>query len=400
MEMNPNSVQEQPAPNPIPAPAPPATAEASLQAPEPQPAEAQPAEALPTETQPAEERPAEPLPTETQPAEAQPAEPLPTEAQPAEVLPTEAPEPASGSETVSVSASRSACASAPVSETLSVSAPAPAPGPEYPCDPERTARIAQVLRELLDPAFVLLFGKMAGQTPHSDTYAYDLLAVTDGQPRYDWYRAKRYLKMKIPWVGHGAPHINLYVHSRHDVETNPGPFIYLVRKEGSVLYSSRRQKFPRPKSRFDFGRAAADAANYAQMFLAQADRLVGYARLRTEREHGREAAFALGQAAVYYYRTLFFVYHGFDADTCDTHRLHHRLRTLSGELPLIFEGDEFQSVSTLRLLKKFAEEIRYDPDFSIGPEELGPIFDPVRRLGETVAALCGKRIALYEKRAR
>ena len=37
-----------------------------------------------------------------------------------------------------------------------------------------------------DPEYVLLFGKLAGGTPHSDAVAYDLLIVVRETPEYDW----------------------------------------------------------------------------------------------------------------------------------------------------------------------------------------------------------------------
>ena len=48
-----------------------------------------------------------------------------------------------------------------------------------------------------------------------------------------------------------------------------------------------------------------------------ADKLAGYAECNLDKDHVRESAFAMAQAAVYYYRTLFYVYHGFEADSCD-----------------------------------------------------------------------------------
>ena len=67
-------------------------------------------------------------------------------------------------------------------------------------DTLKAARIAETLRELLDPEYILLFGKLADGTPHSDILAYDLLVVTDGPTHYSWYDAKRYLKMKLPYI--------------------------------------------------------------------------------------------------------------------------------------------------------------------------------------------------------
>ena len=266
-------------------------------------------------------------------------------------------------------------------------------------DPAKAERITAILHELLHPAYVLLFGKMAGKTPHSDTLAYDILVITERTPTYDWYDAKRYLKMKIPSVGHGAPYMNIYVYSRHDVEANWVPFFFLARREGVVLYSSRRRKFTRPRDRFDFERAAALANKYADTFLPLADRLTGYASQGIDRQYIRESAFATAQAAIYYYRTLFYVYHGFEAETCDVRILHHRMRTLSGELPLLFESDEYRHPKTLRRLHDFTSKAQYDPEFRVAPDELSDHIGRVKQLGKVASGLCRKRIGLFEKLA-
>ncbi len=264
-------------------------------------------------------------------------------------------------------------------------------------DPLKAARIAETLAELLDPEYILLFGKLADGTPHSDILAYDLLAVTDGPAHYSWYDAKRYLKMKLPYIGHGAPYINLYIHTRHDIETRNVPFLYFARKEGIVLHS-RSRKVARPRDKFDFGYAASLAMKYANIFMPLADKLAGYAERNLDRDHARESAYAMAQAAVYYYRTLFYVYHGFEADSCDVRYLHHRLRTLSGELPLLFESDEYYPKQTLHCLNNFATYAQYDFDFFVETDELARHLDLVKRLGEVARRLCERRMELYAKR--
>ena len=264
-------------------------------------------------------------------------------------------------------------------------------------DTLKAARIAETLSELLNPEYILLFGKLADGTPHSDILAYDLLAITDGPTRYDWYAAKRYLKMKLPYIGHGAPYINLYIYTRQYLDANNTPFFYFARKEGIVLHS-RSRKIARPRDGFDFGYAASLAMKYSGIFMPLADKLAGYAQRNLDRDHIRESAFAIAQAAVYYYRTLFYVYHGFEADSCDVRYLHHRLRTLSGELPLLFEPDDFNSATSLRRLNNFTTCAPYDPDFFVETDELARHLDLVKRLGEIVRRLCERRMELYAKR--
>lgn len=260
------------------------------------------------------------------------------------------------------------------------------------------ARIAECLRELLAPAFIVLFGLQAGRTPHSETVCYDLLVIVESKPLYNWYDAKRYLKMKLPNIGHGAPYLNIYVLTKHDVEANFTPFIYLSRREGILLYRSHGQKFKRPRKNFDFGHAAAVAEKYARTFLPLADQLLLHAEKMTDPMRIRQTAFAMAQAAVYYFRTLFYVYHGFEADTCDIAILQHRLRTLSGELPLLFESDEYNSIHKIPCLKSFLVNARYNPEFFIYPQELEQHLERVKRLGEIVNKLRRRRINLYIER--
>ena len=264
-------------------------------------------------------------------------------------------------------------------------------------DTLKAARIAETLSELLNPEYILLFGKLADGTPHSDILAYDLLVVTDGPTRYDWYAAKRYLKMKLPYIGHGAPYINLYIYTRQYLDANNTPFFYFARKEGIVLHS-RSRKIARPRDGFDFGYAASLAMKYSGIFMPLADKLAGYAQRNLDRDHIRESAFAIAQAAVYYYRTLFYVYHGFEADSCDVRYLHHRLRTLSGELPLLFESDEYYPKQTLHCLNNFATYAQYDFDFFVETDELARHLDLVKRLGEVARRLCERRMELYAER--
>lgn len=60
----------------------------------------------------------------------------------------------------------------------------------------------------------------------------------------------------------------------------------------------------------------------------------------------------------------------------------HRLHTLSGKLPLLFEPNEFRSIRTLHCLNDFPTKARYDPRFSGVPSELIRHLERVRQLGE------------------
>ena len=77
-------------------------------------------------------------------------------------------------------------------------------------DATDAARIAEVLREGFDPEYVLLFGSLAGGTPHSDVAAYDLLVVTREEPYFGWPQVTRYLKYKLPPRHRDVPYANIF----------------------------------------------------------------------------------------------------------------------------------------------------------------------------------------------
>lgn len=265
---------------------------------------------------------------------------------------------------------------------------------------EKADQICNCLCELLDPNYVLFFGKLAGKTPHSETNTFDLLFIVDNNCRYNWYDAKRYLKIMLPKVGHGAPYVNIYIHTQHDVESQFVPFFYLTRRQGIVLYRKCNKNFNRPRIAFDFGHWAVETKKYAIHFLPLADRLVEYAEKTIGWDNNRVPAFFLAQATVYYYRTLFFVYHGFDIDTEDIEMLHQRVRTLSGELMLLFEPDLMRPKSSLRTLKRYLEQGRYATDFFAETADLNGHCERIKLLGKAIYRICDKRIKFYENRAK
>lgn len=280
-----------------------------------------------------------------------------------------------------------------------LSVPVPAPESEQPLlyNPGLTARMAELICNVFDPAYILLFGTMAKGTPHSDALSYDLLIATNDTPQHNWYDVKRYLKMKMPSVGHGAPYINIYMYAANYVVSQSSPLFYLARKEGVLLYRSDRHKFKRPKRPYPFSEAACDAKHYYTTFMSLGDEFLEQAGMALTENKIRQAAFAAAQAAIYFYQVLFRVYHGFDFDTRDVMILHERTRTLSGELLLLVESDSYNPIFTLPCLRSFLVKARYDPKFFIHVSELEQHFDRVKRMQSIVEKLCLQRIDLYKK---
>lgn len=264
-------------------------------------------------------------------------------------------------------------------------------------DPELTARMAELICNVFDPAYILLFGTLAKGTPHSDALSYDLLIATHDTSQYSWFDVKRYLKMKMPSVGHGVPYLNIYMYAANYVVSQASPLFYLARKEGVLLYRSDRHKFRRPKKSGLFSQAACDAKRYYTTFMSLGAEFLEQAGMALTENKIRQAAFATAQAAVCFYQVLFRVYHGFDFESHDVMILHERTRTLSAELHLLFESDSYNPIYTVPCLKRFLVNARYNPKFFIHANELEQHLDRVTRMQSIVEKFCTQRIDLYNK---
>lgn len=169
------------------------------------------------------------------------------------------------------------------------------PQPDQPTKPlYNPDEVAQIVKHLtdgyFDPEYILLFGKLAGGTLHSDATAYDLLVVVRETPEYDWIQAMRILRYKVPIKRREVTYINLYIMTLRDVETHTTPFLYFAHSEGELLYCNDHYHFRRPKHPINFTKAYADAKLHYDTF-----RMLGNELIRTgERCLCREPQYAFG----------------------------------------------------------------------------------------------------------
>lgn len=282
-------------------------------------------------------------------------------------------------------------------------APKPEPQPEQPTEklynPAEAARIVQCLTEdYFDPAYILLFGKLVGGTRHSDAMAYDLLMVVRETPEYDWMRAKRLLRYRMPVKHRDIAYINLYIMTLNYVESNKTPFLYFAHSEGELLYCSDHYHFRRPKHPINFAAAYADAKFHFDTFRMLGNELIEQAQdAFSESRNMRLAALFVAQAAVYFYHTLYYVYHGLEFDIHDPVVMHERMRTLSTQLMLVFDDNHIENIFTLPRLKSFLVKARYDIGFDVAPQELEMHLQRVEKMGHIIENYCGLRLELYKE---
>lgn len=266
-----------------------------------------------------------------------------------------------------------------------------------------SAEAARIVEHIMDndfivPEYILLFGSLAGGTRHSDATAYDLLIAVRETPEFDWLQTKRRLRYKMPFQQRKITYINLYIIPLSYIDSHNTPFLYFARSEGELLYCSERYHFRRPKYKPDFAKAYADARFHFDTFRTLGFELLEQANHElTETRNMRLAGMFAAQAAVYFYHTLYYVYHQMEFDSHDPLIMHERMRTLSTRLMLIYDDDNIRSVQTLASLKHYLLTSPYDKGFDVSPRDMAVHIERTTKAAEIIESCCGLRLELYQE---
>ena len=264
------------------------------------------------------------------------------------------------------------------------------------------AEVEQIVGHLtsgiFDPEYILLFGKLVGGTRFSDPMAYDLLMVVRETPSYDWIQAKRYLRYQMPLRHREITYINIYILPLNYIEGNNSPFLYFTHNEGKLIYCKDRHYF-HPKKSCNFAAAYCDARFHFDTFSELGMLYLEKAYSEYAEGHNlRPAALFTAQAAVYFYHTLYYVFHGYEFDIHDPVVMHERMRTLSAELMLVLDDNHIDYNFTLPCLKGFMQKAAYNLNFDVAPKELEMHMARVEKMGDIIQRLCEMRLELYEER--
>ena len=111
----------------------------------------------------------------------------------------------------------------------------------------------------------------------------------------------------------------------------------------------------------------------------------------------RLAAQFTAQAVVYFYHTLYYVYHGMEFDIHDPVVMHDRMRTLSTKLMLVFDDNHIENIFTLPCLKQILMKTPYSAEFYMAPQELEMHMDRVQKAAEIIENYCELRLERYKE---
>jgi predicted nucleotidyltransferase/HEPN domain-containing protein len=270
--------------------------------------------------------------------------------------------------------------------------------------------VAELIKERIDAEFIILFGSYARGDWVEDVYVgedgttyeyksdYDLLIVVDNLQKYEYKGHRNRIKQKVRRRGICDTRLSIIMHSIDefkDAIKNGNYFFTDIKKEGILLYSSRRFRMPAVKE-LNVKQRRGKAEKHFENWFDSAKNFYGAFDSELQKEHNKEAAFLLHQAAERFYTTVLLVFTDYKPKTHDLEELGIRVDRLSAKFKEIFPKKSEDEKRLFDLLRRAYVEARYDMSYKITREELEYLAERVKKLQNATGKVCKEKIASFK----
>ncbi len=260
------------------------------------------------------------------------------------------------------------------------------------------ARIAQSIRRIADPEFILLFGRYAGAPTAGAMPGYELLVVTAEASTVRAQELLQRVEQEFPHTERTERYLFLHVLQASFVSGNVSRSLFLqaVLTEGILLYDSGRRPYFRVhnfKPAQSYRRALDgytvwhDMGN-AYLHAAQWSMSQGYPRL---------AAADLYHAAAAFLRSVELVCFGYQNPHTDLKMLSVLTSRFSAELGALFGFPDRFDRKLFQRLDSFRRNASTSQNFVLHADVYSQVAETLRRLGELAAEVCGERLRQLDR---
>lgn len=257
-------------------------------------------------------------------------------------------------------------------------------------------RIAEIIREVLDPEKIILFGSYAKGEQVEDRYLengivyeyrsdYDILIVTKDNTEKEVLLLDRIINKSR----HLTPvAINPIIHELDYINEGLriGQYFFTdIVKEGVLLYEKKGEKFQEAKEMTRDEQKLVSTRYFKMWFEKGANQLLG-AEFYDSKNLFKESVFNLHQAAEAFYNTVLLVITGYKPKTHNLDKLRQYAKPYSKELLQIFPDPTLDQLEfhLFDLLKRGYIDARYKDDYLITKEELNILINKVDRMKRVV----------------
>lgn len=272
------------------------------------------------------------------------------------------------------------------------------------------AEIVKVIREVADPAKIILFGSHTSDKWVEDEYEergatysyisdYDILVVvSDGDKDKEHDIASKIENRTLKYKNDVSPIVHSFNYVNKGLEMGQYFFRDII-KEGIVLFDTGKFDFVECKP-LTAQQIKDLATQYYEKWVKSGSRFLELARLMSlefinKEQPLNELVFNLNQAAEKFYGGVLLVYTGYKPKTHRLKAYRKYAKHISEELNQVFKypvGD-FEEYRLFDILNKAYLDARYQDDYFISLEDFKKLTVKVELLEEVVIKLC--RLKLY-----
>lgn len=264
-------------------------------------------------------------------------------------------------------------------------------------------RIAEIIREVVNPEKVILFGSYAKGGWVEDRYTdkhgtlyeyvsdYDLLVVTKNNPEKTATQESTIMDR----VNRYKPPVNLEIHELDYINKGleEGEYFFVdIINEGILLYDKNQLAFASSKE-LTREEKRLKANRYFDTWFPQAGGLVRGSEFHFSHTELKLSVFSLHQAAESLYYAILLVFTDYKPKTHNLWKLRKKSKPYSKELFETFRAEIDKNEEHLfDLLKRAYIDARYRSDYVITASELSTLIERVKQMIPIVEDACSTRI--------
>lgn len=271
---------------------------------------------------------------------------------------------------------------------------------------EEILQIADVIKDVVNPEKIILFGSYAKGTQVDDTYVergiryqyisdYDFLVIPKDSAIKEYVIqdkiVNRFRHLKTP--------VNVIVHDINYVNDglSEGQYFFTdIIREGVLLHDSGVFEFAEARE-LTLSEQKAIAERYFNKWFSNANEFLVDTKNAFNRKSFNKAAFELHQATEHFYNTVLLVFTGYKPKTHNLDKLRQHTKHLSEELFAVFPFPEEDETGRhlFDLLKRGYIDARYKEDYSITAEELSELINKVSDFRDITERICLQKIGSF-----
>jgi HEPN domain-containing protein/predicted nucleotidyltransferase len=265
--------------------------------------------------------------------------------------------------------------------------------------------ITDVIKEVVDPELIVLFGSHAKGTYVEDRYVsngityeyisdYDFLVVTK-ESLEKTYSLESQIVAKVDRL---KPPVNLEIHSIDYINKGLewGEYFWVdIVKEGIILFDKGTVQFAEPKE-LTAAEKKEKAQRYFNTWFPQASAFLDGSKFHYQNGSIKIATFELHQATESLYYAFLLVFTDYKPKTHNLWKLRKKAKPYSKELFHLFPTETDKNEERLfELLKQGYIDARYREDFTISESDLNTLAERVTLMIPIVERMCKEKFDFF-----